>query len=94
MPSHIDRTLADTIEESRVAISLAALLVKVTANTALGLTLSVASSHAMRVVKTRVFPLPAPANTKHDWAGYDTARNCSGLRLFNKDKAFCIVGVL
>src|SRR5687767_2610674 len=34
----------------------------------------------MRVVRTRVFPLPAPARMRADWRGSVTAFSCSGLR--------------
>src|SRR3990167_3540604 len=34
----------------------------------------------MRVVSTRVLPLPAPARISADWAGSSTAARCSGLR--------------
>src|SRR5207253_97225 len=66
--------------ESRVLISLAALLVKVTASTESGLACPVASSHAMRVVRTRVLPLPAPARISAEECGSVTAASCSGLR--------------
>ena len=35
----------------------------------------------MRVVSTRVLPLPAPARISADWCGSVTASSCSGLRL-------------
>ena len=40
----------------------------------------VASSHAMRVVSTRVLPLPAPARISADACGSVTAASCSGFR--------------
>ena len=49
--------------ESRVVISRAALLVKVTAKIPIGVARPLANSHATRVVSTRVLPLPAPAKT-------------------------------
>ena len=55
------RTLIGSIADSRVSISLAALLVNVTASTPPGEAWPVASSQAMRVVSTRVLPEPAPA---------------------------------
>ena len=59
--------LRRTGPESRVSISFAALYVKVTARTACGDIWPVWISHAMRVVSTRVFPLPAPARIRADW---------------------------
>ena len=53
----------------RAPISLAALLVKVTAITELMSALPVDNNQAMRVVNTRVLPLPAPAKTKTDFSG-------------------------
>jgi hypothetical protein len=49
---------------SRVSISFAALLVKVTAMRPMGETWPVWISQAMRVVSTRVLPEPAPASTR------------------------------
>ncbi len=59
-------TLIGSIAESRVSISLAALLVKVTARMPLGATCPVEISQAMRVVSTRVLPDPAPARISAD----------------------------
>ena len=47
----------------------------------------VASSHAMRVVSTRVLPLPAPASISADACGSVTAASCSGLRLARSGEA-------
>ena len=55
------RTGIGSIAPSRVSISFAALLVKVTAITPPGETWPVWISQAMRVVSTRVLPEPAPA---------------------------------
>ncbi len=60
------RVLIGSIAEMRVSISRAALLVKVTARTPFGLTFPVWISQAMRVVRTRVFPEPAPARISAD----------------------------
>src|ERR1700693_1370873 len=73
--------------ESRVLSSLAALLVKVTASTDSGLACPVASNHAIRVVRTRVFPLPAPARMSADACGKVTAASCSGLRFSRRGNA-------
>src|SRR5437868_12738113 len=73
--------------ESRVLISLAALLVKVTASTDSGLACPVASNHAIRVVRTRVLPLPAPARISADACGRVTAASCSGLRFSRRGDA-------
>ena len=60
------RVLIGSIAEMRVSISRAALLVKVTARTPFGLTFPVWISQAIRVVRTRVFPDPAPARISAD----------------------------
>ena len=77
----------------RSIISLAALLVKVTAKTPMGETCPVWISQAIRVVRTRVLPLPAPAKIMADWAwpfsltgGRVTASRCSGLRFASKSE--------
>ena len=80
MPIHIPRVLIGNIVDKRACISLAALLVKVTANTPAGETWEVCISQAMRVVSTRVLPEPAPASMSAGWAGSVTAASCSGLR--------------
>jgi len=46
----------------------------------MGLTWPVETSHAMRVVRTRVFPLPAPARISAGSGGKVTACCCGGLR--------------
>ena len=46
-----------------------------------GSTLPLFTSQAMRVVSTRVLPLPAPARISADACGSVTAASCSGLRL-------------
>ena len=61
VPIHMPRAFTGSIAVSRVSISLAALLVKVTARMPPGETWPVCSSQAMRVVSTRVLPEPAPA---------------------------------
>ncbi|MNC88572.1 hypothetical protein D3C83_43990 [compost metagenome] len=71
--------LIGSIAAMRVNISFAALLVKVTATKPCGLTCPVWMSHAMRVVSTRVLPLPAPASTSADWWGSVTASSCCSL---------------
>ena len=81
VPIHMPRTLIGSIADRRVSISLAALLVKVTAITPPGDTWPVDRSHAMRVVSTRVLPDPAPARISAGFAGSVTAASCSGLRL-------------
>ena len=63
--------------DRRVSISLAALLVKVTAITPPGETWPVCISQAMRVVSTRVLPEPAPARISAGCAGSVTAASCS-----------------
>ncbi len=80
VPIHMPRVLTGVSAERRVIISRAALLVNVTARTDSGLAWPVASSHAMRVVSTRVLPLPAPARISAEACGSVTAASCSGLR--------------
>src|SRR5512147_379649 len=74
------RTLIGSIAPRRVSISFDALLVKVTASTPCGEIWPVWISHAMRVVSTRVLPLPAPARMRADWFGSVTAASCRSLR--------------
>src|SRR5487761_1978485 len=74
------RTGMGSIAPSRVSISLAALLVKVTAITPPGESWPVWICQAMRVVNTRVLPEPAPARISAGRAGNVTAASCSGLR--------------
>src|SRR3989338_5347523 len=73
------RVLIGSIAVRRVTISFAALLVNVTARMLCGLTAPVLISQAMRVVNTRVLPLPAPARISAEWCGRVTASRCSGL---------------
>ena len=75
------RVFTGVSADRRNSISLAALLVNVTASTDSGVAWPVASSQAMRVVSTRVLPLPAPARISADPCGRVTAASCSGLRL-------------
>ena len=63
----------------RSFISLAALLVKVTAKMPPGETCEVCNNQAMRVVSTRVLPEPAPARIKACSGGSATALSCSSL---------------
>src|SRR4029450_8440837 len=78
--------------DSRNSISLAALLVNVTARIDNGPACPVASSHAMRVVSTRVLPLPAPARISADACGNVTAASCSGLRCSRSGEAMYAIG--
>ena len=74
------RTFTGSMADKRVSISLAALLVKVTANTPAGAHCPLCSNQAMRVVKTRVLPEPAPAKMSACSRGKATAARCSALR--------------
>ncbi len=74
------RVLIGNKLDKRVIISLAALLVNVTAKIACGLACPVLINHAMRVVNTLVLPEPAPARISADWRGKVTACNCVGFR--------------
>ncbi len=87
VPTHMPRVFTGVSAESRVSISLAALLVNVTARIDSGLAWPVASSQAMRVVSTRVLPLPAPARISADACGSVTAASCSGLRFSRRGEA-------
>src|SRR5437762_6921048 len=80
VPIHIPRVFAGVSTDRRRSISFAALLVKVTARIDNGVAWPVASSHAIRVVRTRVLPLPAPARISAEPCGNVTAASCSGLR--------------
>src|SRR5690606_4596817 len=80
VPIHMPRVLTGSIADSRVSISRAALFVKVTASTPCGLTWPVEISHAIRVVSTRVLPLPAPARISACCAGSVTAASCCSFR--------------
>ncbi|EHH08430.1 hypothetical protein MEA186_25804 [Mesorhizobium amorphae CCNWGS0123] len=66
----------------RCFISRAALLVKVTARIWEGNALPVARMWAMRVVNTRVLPVPAPASTRTGPSVVSTASRCSGFNPF------------
>ncbi len=63
----------------RSFISRAALLVKVTDRMSKGRARPVEIRWAMRVVSTRVLPVPAPASTRTGPSVASTARRCSGL---------------
>ena len=75
------RALTGNMTERRDNISFAALFVNVTAMMPEVDTCPVFNSHAIRVVKTRVLPEPAPARISADWEGNVTAASCSELRL-------------
>ena len=76
MPS----TTWPTIAPTRSFISRAALLVKVTARISDGRARPRLRMCAMRVVSTRVLPVPAPASTSTGPSSVSTAARCSGLR--------------
>ena len=78
------RTLTGSMAWSLSIISLAALLVKVTAKIPPDATWEVCNNQAIRVVNTRVLPDPAPAKIRADSEGSVTARSCSGFRLFSR----------
>src|SRR5213595_1187210 len=80
VPIHMPRVFTGSIALTRVSISRAALLVKVTARMPPGVTRPLFTSQAMRVVRTRVLPLPAPARISACSSGSVTAASCSGLR--------------
>src|SRR5258705_2364882 len=80
VPTHMPGLLIGSIALMRASISFAALLVNVTASKLAGLAWPVWISHAMRVVSTRVLPLPAPARISADWCGSVTASSWGSLR--------------
>ncbi len=83
VPSHgMPSTMPPIIAPMRFFISLVALLVKVTARISLGRALPVARICPMRVVRTRVLPVPAPASTKTGPSVVRTASACSSLSPF------------
>jgi len=81
--THIVRAMSPTTVSSRSRISPAALFVNVIARISCGFTPTAATRWAMRYVRTRVFPEPAPATTSTGpsvastasrWAGFRSAR--------------------
>jgi len=68
---------------TRLRISLAALLVKVTAITANGDTPSTCINQAMRCTSTRVLPLPAPARINKGPGAAVTASRCASFKSSN-----------
>ena len=85
----IHMRLRDVAEDAleRLRISPAALFVNVIARISFGFTPQAAIRCAMRCVSTRVLPEPAPATTSSGpsvartasrWAGFRSARYCSG----------------
>ena len=76
MPS----TAWPTMLPTRSFISRAALFVNVTERISAGRARPVERMCAIRLVKTRVLPVPAPANTKTGPSRVSTASRCSGLR--------------
>src|SRR3954469_14103730 len=78
--THILRATGPTRASTRWRISSAALLVKVMARMAKGLTPSSSIRWAMRWVRTLVLPEPAPATTSSGPSPWTTASSWSGLR--------------
>src|SRR5438270_13132317 len=78
--THIFWATGPTSEPTRCFISSAALLVKVMARISKGETPCSRISHAIRWVRTRVLPEPAPATTSRGPLGWVTASRCTGLR--------------
>ncbi|MEY9504346.1 hypothetical protein ABIE87_003904 [Bradyrhizobium diazoefficiens] len=86
VPSHgMPSTAWPSIWPSRCFISRAALLVKVTDRISAGRARPWLRIWAMRVVSTRVLPVPAPASTRTGPSSVSTASRCSGL---SPDKYF------
>ena len=78
--THIRRETPPTSEETRSRISSAALLVKVIARIWFGCARPVASSQAIRCVRARVLPDPAPARISSGPSPKVTASRCGPLR--------------
>ena len=80
VPSHgMPSTASPTISPMRCFISRAALLVKVTARISDGRARPRVRMWTIRVVSTRVLPVPAPASTSTGPSSVTTASRCSGL---------------
>ena len=79
--THMPRVPLGMSAARRSRISAAALLVNVMARTCQGLTPKSPSICAMRKVKTRVLPEPAPASTSNGPSVDRTASRWAGLRL-------------
>src|SRR5713101_1323544 len=77
--THIRWATGPTISDTRCFISPAALLVNVIAARPKGETRCSATRKAMRCVRTRVLPDPAPATTRIGPSGADAASRCTGL---------------
>ena len=80
VPSHTCSAIGPTMPETRIFISRAALLVKVTARMFQGLASPVATSSARREVSTRVLPVPAPESTSNGPDRVCTASRCGSFR--------------
>src|SRR5471030_1167401 len=85
VPIHMPRVSIGKSADRRDIISRAALLVKVTPRIVAGDAKPCWISHAIRVVSTRVLPLPAPARISADWCGRVTASSCGSLRPARKE---------
>ena len=77
VPSHIPSAAPPIRLATRSSISRAALLVKVTARICDGRARPVIKRLAIRVVSTRVLPVPAPASTSNGPPWWITASRCS-----------------
>ena len=81
VPSHgMPSTVSPSRLPTRFFISRAALLVKVTASISFGLACPVFSRCAIRVVRARVLPVPAPASIRTGPSIVSTASRCAGFR--------------
>src|SRR4026209_768426 len=78
--THIALVARPIRRETRERISSAALFVNVIARIDSGETLRSRMRWAMRWVRTRVFPDPAPATTRTGPSGAVTASRCAGVR--------------
>src|SRR3954447_15063053 len=77
--THIERVERPRSSSTRSRISWAALLVNVIARISPARARSVCTSQAIRCVRTRVLPEPAPASTSSGPSGCVTAWRCGGL---------------
>src|ERR1700722_8963862 len=88
VPIHMPRVSMGRRACRRAIISRAALLVNVTARMVAGDARPCWMSHAIRVMRTRVLPLPAPARISAGSFGSVTAACCSGFRLASRSGIF------
>ena len=83
VPTHMSFALSPTSNSILSFISFAALFVNVIANIFHGNTFFSCNKYAILCVNTFVFPLPAPAITRHGPSVFTTASYCLSFNPFN-----------